>query len=340
MPGLIQHTNDNDGPPSHVIGVYHITHPRSASNLFQNMMAKQPGYQKSGYKLYDAAFMTMAWLEDGPLGGRSQEERETLYETFRKGWEAMLDDCESAEREGKKVFIKEHAFFLSGPDKIFSSFYPEDVANLPPLTISLRNVSPSESAKHTNPTSLPDAFLLKMQPIFQIRHPALMYPSAIRAQRAINMGGDPSSHFDYFLTLRRSRELYDWYIEHGPSVGITPRVIDADDIMKDPEAVRKLCRQTGLDPKAVAYEWEEKVVESPVMARFLSTISKSRGILPGLAAQGLDMENQKERWREEFGEADAKALWKKVEESMGDYLYLWEKRTRGGGMKGEELAAP
>ncbi|KAI1571350.1 hypothetical protein PtrEW13061_011385 [Pyrenophora tritici-repentis] len=304
MPGAISpQPIDNDGPPSHVIGVYHITHPRSASNLFQNMMSKQPGYQNSGYKLYDAALGTMMGLERGPL-----------------------------------IFIKEHAYFINGPDTIFSSFYPEDAAILPRITLSLRNASPSEPVKHTNPTPIPDAFFLTMQPIFQIRHPMLMYPSAIRAQRAINLGGDPASNFGRFtLSLQRQRKLYDWYLEHGAAVGIVPRVIDADDVMKSPEAVRKLCRQTGLDPDAVAYEWETRVVEDFRISRFLSTINNSRGILPGFAAEGLDMEEEKEKWRKEFGEKDAGEIAKRVDESMGDYLYLWERRTKEE-MKDEGLA--
>ncbi|EDU48928.1 hypothetical protein PtrEW4_009673 [Pyrenophora tritici-repentis] len=338
MPGAISpQPIDNDGPPSHVIGVYHITHPRSASNLFQNMMSKQPGYQNSGYKLYDAALGTMMGLERGPLSAWP-EEREALYEAYRKGWEAMLDECEDAKRNGKKVFIKEHAYFINGPDTIFSSFYPEDAATLPRITLSLRNASPSEPVKHTNPTPIPDAFFLTMQPIFQIRHPMLMYPSAIRAQRAINLGGDPASNFGRFtLSLQRQRKLYDWYLEHGAAVGIVPRVIDADDVMKSPEAVRKLCRQTGLDPDAVAYEWETRVVEDFRISRFLSTINNSRGILPGFAAEGLDMEEEKEKWRKEFGEKDAGEIAKRVDESMGDYLYLWERRTKEE-MKDEGLA--
>jgi hypothetical protein len=57
------------------------------------------------------------------------------------------------------------------------------------------------------------------------------------------------------LTLKHSRALYDWYCKHGSKFGITPRVIDADDIMNNPAAVRQLCEQTGLSADDVQYEW-------------------------------------------------------------------------------------
>ena len=162
-----------------------------------------------------------------------------------------------------------------------------------------------------------------------------MYPSAIRAQRSVKMGGNPDTRFGHMmLSLCRSRELYDWYLEHGIKVGITPRVIDADDIMKDPAAVRKLCLQTGLDPEAVQYEWEERKVEDPLISRFLSTINASKGILPGLTAEGLDIEAEKKKWVDEFGKEAGEALARKVDESMADYEYLRERRTTGGAKVG------
>jgi hypothetical protein len=161
-----------------------------------------------------------------------------------------------------------------------------------------------------------------------------MFPSMIRAQRdALKKDGQPAARpTDLFaattLTLRFTRELYDWYSsQNGP----TPRIIDADDIMNDGDAVRKLCVQTGLDPDAVQYEWEKRTVEDPLQARFLSTISASRGILPGLAAKGLDLEAEKRKWMAEFGEEDAEDLKGFVEGSMGDYEYLVARRTRGEG---------
>jgi hypothetical protein len=95
MPGTLQPQQPNgDAPQRH--GVYLLTHPRSASNLFQTMMAKQPGYQNSGYKLFDAGFTTLVELDKGKLSEWSEEEQEKLYDSFRVAFgklEDELDDC-------------------------------------------------------------------------------------------------------------------------------------------------------------------------------------------------------------------------------------------------------
>ena len=60
------------------------------------MMSKQPGYQNSGYKLFDGGFATLMSLEKGPLSEWPEEERTALYETFKKAFGSLedeLDDC-------------------------------------------------------------------------------------------------------------------------------------------------------------------------------------------------------------------------------------------------------
>ncbi|KAF1829988.1 hypothetical protein BDW02DRAFT_573478 [Decorospora gaudefroyi] len=307
-----------------VRGVYLLTHPRSASNLFQTMMEKQPGYEKLGYKLFQASFAALGQLDKGRLSKWPEEERKALYDNFQTCFEKLEDELEDAKKNGNQVFVKEHAIFLAGPDKLFASLYPDDD---PPAMVVRQRHEPPESV-HTNPTSLPDSFMLSLQPIFQIRHPALMFPSMIRAMRDPDIRTPPfGSSAKVTLTLGHSRALYDWYLAHGGE--LTPRIIDADDIMNDRAAVRRLCIETGLDPDAVQYEWEEKHLEDPIQARFLSTISKSKGILPGLGSKGLNIETEKEKWKKEFGDKDGETLAGYVSDAMDDYNYMLSRRTRG-----------
>jgi hypothetical protein len=180
---------------------------------------------------------------------------------------------------------------------------------------------PAQSDKpktpRTNPTSLPDEFLLSVQPIFQIRHPALMFPSMLRAQaRVMEDTNTQNPRLTISLTLRPSRDLYDWYVQNEDRTGRKPRIIEADDIMNNPAAVRQLCLETGLDPDAVQYEWEERTVENPVMASFLTTINASKGIVQGLDSSNLDIEAEKVKWKKEFGEQTGEELaeyWKVCE---------------------------
>ncbi|XP_014560311.1 hypothetical protein COCVIDRAFT_89507 [Bipolaris victoriae FI3] len=328
MPGAISDDTRTPAPAEGVCGIYHITHPRSASNLFQNMMGKQPGFQYSSYKLFGAGFGALAQLQRGPLGEWPEEDRERLFGLFEAGFEGMQDEVAGAMEGGKKVFMKEHAVFLSAGDKLIGRVYKDD--NVAPLVLHERGVAPSKSS-HTNPTSLPDSFLLKFQPIFQIRHPVLMFPSLVRAQMDVKVAGRPRDPIcQVMLQLRDSRSLYDWYAAQTVNTGITPRVIDADDVMSDAASMRKLCLETGLDPDSIVYQWEERVVEDPMQARFLSTLAKSKGIVKGLDAKGKSVEGEMEKWVEEFGREDAEELARLVEKAMGDYEYLHGKRTVAG----------
>ncbi|KAF2026875.1 hypothetical protein EK21DRAFT_73227 [Setomelanomma holmii] len=291
--------------------------------MFQTMLAKQPGYQVSGYKLFEAGFATLAQLQRGRLSEWPKSDRNRLYDVFRAGWEKLQDEVANASQNGKQALIKEHTMFLSGPDKLFATLYEDDEVD--PLVLQQRD---EPLSTHTNPTSLPDRFLRSMQPIFQIRHPALMFPSMVRAQSNAPLENTTTRNPRVFccFTLRPTRELYNWYLEHASA--LTPRLIDADDIMNDPAAVRQLCIETGLDPDAVQYEWEEKHEENPLKASFLSTINKSTGIVKGLDARNLDIEKEKRKWIVDFGDDAAEDLEKAVREAMPDYEYLLSRRTR------------
>lgn len=156
-----------------------------------------------------------------------------------------------------------------------------------------------------------------------------MFPSMVRAQASI-MDDTSTRHPRVYstLTLRHSRAVFDWYLENA-SKERKPRVIDADDIMNNPAAVRQLCIQTGLDPEAVQYKWDEVHEEDPLMARFKSTINASKGIIKGMDARSLDIEAEKAKWTAERGEEEAENLAKYVNDAMSDYYYLLSHRTQG-----------
>lgn len=217
--------------------------------------------------------------------------------------------------------LKEHAMLLSGPDKFFARVYSDD--RVEPLSLFERE---APNSTHTNPTSVPDSLLLSMRPVFQIRHPILMFPSMVRAeQKAMGRIRPRQPMLATMLTLRPSRALHDWYVSQG--AGLQPQVIDADDIINDKDAVRHVCTKMGLDPEAVIYEWDTREETDPMKAVFLSTICASRGIIPSLAARGLEFEAEKAKWKAEFGDEDGEDLAKFVLDAMPDYNYLLSQRT-------------
>jgi hypothetical protein len=96
MPGRLE-TAQMDSAPARR-GVYLLTHPRSASNLFQTMMANQPGFQSSSYKVLDAAVSSLYQLDKGQLGETPEKERKALYDAFRAGFDDLQDELEDAQK--------------------------------------------------------------------------------------------------------------------------------------------------------------------------------------------------------------------------------------------------
>lgn len=77
-------------------GVYLLTHPRSASNLFQKMMEKQPGVQGSGYQFFEAAFPALMQIEQGSLSGRDEAGREAIFAPYRAAFEKLKGEVAGA----------------------------------------------------------------------------------------------------------------------------------------------------------------------------------------------------------------------------------------------------
>lgn len=83
-------------------GVYLLTHPRSASNLFQTMMAKQRSYgedvQSSSYHFFDAAFAPMMQMKRGSLQGPawSDAERAALSDPYKAAFKKLSEEVATA----------------------------------------------------------------------------------------------------------------------------------------------------------------------------------------------------------------------------------------------------
>lgn len=197
---------------------------------------------------------------------------------------------------------------------------------------------PTDPQQRTNPTILPDAFLLTLHPIIPIRHPALMYASAQRARSdsyAIDTSRDP--RFATLGTLADVRALYDWFARAANSsaaaaaAAAAPVVVDADDLVGPNHAalLRRLCALTGMDPAALQFEWRTGIAMDTAEARrYQSTLNASTGVVRGRVGEGLDLEAEARAWEGEFGADVARALGKMVGESMADYEYLRERRLR------------
>jgi hypothetical protein len=85
-------------------GVYLLTHPRSASNLFQTMMAKQRSHgadvQSSSYHFFNAAFAMFMQMGRGSLQSSNWTEADhaALYEPYKAAFEALNGELANAEQ--------------------------------------------------------------------------------------------------------------------------------------------------------------------------------------------------------------------------------------------------
>lgn len=229
--------------------------------------------------------------------------------------------------KGKVAFVKEHIHILLKPSVIDSNLEtPRAPREIPQLQRKDAEVRIS-----TNPTLLPDDFMLSVSPVFLIRHPALVFSSWYKISSG-SMGADiDDSDFPVEVSFQWSRILYDWYLNTWSKPSSTspqarrrkPAVIDADDTMSDRAALERLCHQLQLDPQHLSFEWQ---VAKTGLVPWFSCIQKSTGVDMSKLSKGVNTQHEFVKWENEFGSHVAQKLLHFVELAMPDYEYLLAQR--------------
>ncbi|KAK4451251.1 hypothetical protein QBC34DRAFT_348270 [Podospora aff. communis PSN243] len=319
-----------------------VSIPRTASNLLVQVlnMHKQPNVvtnDKAGYFFQEAYILGSrhGYLYK-PLSQWTDAEKDEHHSTYQR----CLDDLESyastALDQNKILFTKEHAFWFANPAMAVPSCPSNNTPHLtfPPCFPSPHTFSPS------NHTLFPDSYLASWHFAFIIRHPALAWPSMYRAMsrlgKIIGLGDDcVHAMVKAHSTFRWTRSLYDWCVEHS-SAANAPIILDACDVVHSREAVVRFCEMTGLDPSKVQFSWEgekktgppEGIVVIEAVKMMMETLRASKGIMTEKAPREVDVAGEVEKWKGEFGEEVAAFLKHVVDETMGDYVYLRERRLR------------
>ncbi|KAE8331389.1 hypothetical protein BDV39DRAFT_189802 [Aspergillus sergii] len=225
---------------------------------------------------------------------------------------SQLDQCSAtfhefvrrAEGAGKTMVVKEHVPHLIEP-----------IAKTQHVHRSQGSIGSPQGFDHQ--TLLPDEFLLTWFPTFLVRHPALAFPSELAS----------------VMTLRWTRQLFDWYVNIWNQLSaknITrpkPIVLDADDILANPQIVVRFCDLVGLDSTKLCFSWEplrsdELRQTDPLKQKMNATLLASSGIMQDKSAQNLNLDCEMEKWKAEFGETEALKLTKWVDNAIPDYEYL------------------
>ncbi|OBT75550.1 hypothetical protein VF21_05864 [Pseudogymnoascus sp. 05NY08] len=338
-------------PPQGRKAAFILAHPRTASTLFMKIFQSHPDVVPVEYPFLDVYNFGIEPQCDrkGPkmeVARTRFEEKTGAPKSYREAFNKLKDDIRRASEQvsflvsqelpwsgayfsgkGKVAFVKEHVWVFLKPSVIDSNL---EVPR-PPRTTPKLYQNDTEVRVSTNPTLLPDDFMLSVSPVFLIRHPALVFYSWYKLTTNAFGADIDDSDFPAEVSFRWSRILYDWYLntwsETSPSSPQAqhrkPAVIDADDTMSDRAALERLCHQLQLDPQQLSFEWQ---VAKTGLLPWLSSIQKSTGVDMSKISKGVDIQQEFVKWENEFGSHVAQKLLHFVELAMPDYEYLLAQR--------------
>lgn len=346
--------------------VYLFTHPRVASNLLVKILNlnKQnvpPTDKGGGYFFRDPVLQTIRLrIRHKPVTIWTEDELTTIRDLYEKSFSGLNQWLDTAENNNQVAFIKEHVGFLADPvsqakcQTAGSGHHRQDKGidekaadvgtqsallpkqwQLGECCNDIECLTPSP----LNETVLSDEFLLSFTPTFLIRHPACVFPSNFRARFARTMPATDTEALEMvaemkqWVTFRWTRNLYQFYASNG----IEPLVLDADDVIYSREVVVKYAKHVGLDVNKLTWDWEPAEMKKPendlvaLQQRYTATITCSSGVRQDKSTRGLDLELEKKKWKEEFGEIIGHKMVGWVEAAMEDYKFFHGRRLKPSG---------
>jgi len=295
----------------------------------------------------------LAWvcIESAEGTFRFRDTPKDPSKTFQKAYEEMLEEMRTLQEQvrvamasarqmtlqektdaqkGLRTIARFHLFDVT-KDTVCERYIPE----LPFTTKPSPKIS-IWGAMYTNPTALPDECYLRSTVILLIRNPCSSIPSFVSAWRrtGIDLGSEPELF--WHVCRRWSRELFDWLLElreEDNNVAL-PIVIDTDDFIYEPSILQAFCKETGLNPEELAFEWEgtdksqHSAMLTSVETGFLSTISSSCGILADNRPYKPHISEEKQKWVQEYGNELAIVVEEMVMKDLPDYEYLSQYRLK------------
>ncbi|KAI1267047.1 hypothetical protein F5Y18DRAFT_381329 [Xylariaceae sp. FL1019] len=325
-----------DAPTTEKRRYWLLTSPRTASNMFVKILnLDEQGVRPShhgGYFFFPSVTARLPIYDKNPEDVTPEEHAEQK-EATQISADALQDYLAAAEQENQAIVVKEHVFFLNAAEAEREYAHPE--AKAPHTTAAIRGLD-NPTRSDNNLTCLPDEFLKTWHPTFLIRHPAVQLPSLYRTAMREDMKLDGKGRarrepYPAETTMLWVRSLYDFYRAHFGENSNWPIVLDADDVMTQPQVVVKYAKMAGLDTSKLVFSWEkagkeEMEKQSHTEKIMLSSVNASTGVNMDKVAGNVDIEKEAVKWREEFGEEGGRKLEKWVREAIPDYEYLRSKR--------------
>ena len=279
---------DSSPTPSHPLRLMLFDTPRTTCQVFYKLWQSHPqlGWGRfyhgfNGYQLYGPNRISLKLRHRDTVTEALEEHWAKPYQTDKAANEAYppvlelaqqkyIDAIEGTEKDGKIFFGKEHILCLLKQDVMLSTLRRDDRVTVFPSLAE-------------NPTYIPDNALKTLTPIFIIRHPQLMVDSLWRAQQELTKMLPEDEDFEFQITLKWTRILYDYFKDQ---LSIEPVIIESEDFIYKTKAVTdKLCALYGLDPEGVRETWdavpEEYWPESKVARTYVGHMLVSKGIERG-----------------------------------------------------------
>lgn len=292
--------------------IFAATHPRACSTAFERVfMARRDILECAHEPFGDAFYFGPEFMSDrfrhDAATRQSSEYRDTTFKS-------VLERLEDAEKEGKRLFIKDMAYYLMQPDDKPSQIAP----------------SLGGGVEAGNPTVLPVSILKRFHFTFLIRHPKRSIPSYYRCTIP------PLSEitgFDYLMPNEAGYvelvRLLDFLIERGIVDKDHITAIDADDLLDKPEQViREYCARIGIDYKPQMLNWteEDKEHAAEMFAKwngFHDDVLKTNCFQARSHAQKTStVESEDKEWLDKYGPEAQKLIRQTVDENIPHYEYL------------------
>lgn len=135
-------------------------------------------------------------------------------------------------------------------------------------------------------------------------------------------------HATMVNTYHWTRSLYDCYRQ---SFGVHGVVIDTDDVLRNPSLLVNVTKSVGLEHSKLKFTWTAACSPEEIAAKsaddlqhleLMDTLDRSTGILKEDIRSSTDLDEEKVKWTEEFGDEGAQDLVKWVTAAMDDFKYL------------------
>ncbi|KAJ4858395.1 P-loop containing nucleoside triphosphate hydrolase protein [Trichoderma sp. SZMC 28015] len=292
--------------------IFAATHPRACSTAFERVFMARRDILECGHEPFgDAFYFGPEFLSDR-FRDDADYRKNTEYcnTTFKDVLESLAD----AEKEGKRLFIKDMAYYLVPPDGKPSQIAP----------------SLGGGKEPGNPTVLPVDILKRFHFTFLIRHPKRSIPSYYRCTIP------PLSEitgFDYFMPNEAGYvelvRLLDFLLERGIVDRDHITAIDADDLLDKPEPIiREYCARIGIDFKPEMLKWteEDREYAAQMFAKWNGfhddALKNSCFQARSHAQKTSTVESENKEWAEKYGPEAQKVIRQTVDDNIPHYEYL------------------